>query len=92
MDNNTYTFTLTKNAIVNLIVDYADHLLDLREDEPYVAFANSTQVFTEDYAYDTGFCAAAELWMKALGISPESNMVQDIINIIEKRRELDEQN
>ena len=68
MEKKTFTFTLTKNAITNLIVNYADEFLRSREAET-----------TEDYAYATGFCAAAESWMKTLGISPESNMVQDIL-------------
>lgn len=70
------TFTLTKTAILNLTVNYANQLLDTRESET-----------TEDFAYATGFCAASELWLKALGISPESNFVKEIINKCDKLRE-----
>ena len=59
----------TENNITRLIVNYGFNIWGLAEAET-----------TEDFAYARGYIAAAESWMKALGISPESDTVKNIIN------------
>lgn len=71
--DKTYTFTLTENELRNLIYDYANEYYDVQ------------------YHYSesaSGYCNCARNWMNVLGISPESNFVQEIIyNVCYKDKE-----
>lgn len=59
------TFTLTENAVKNLISSYAYHRVSLEKNG--------------NYNYHVAACATAENWMRAIGIDPESNFVMEII-------------
>ena len=79
-----YTFTLTENALKNLISTYAHHKIICEEyqveyEDDYSILFDSTA-----YAHRSACCQTAEEWMNVLGISPESNFVAEII---EKERE-----
>ena len=79
-----YTFTLTENALKNLVSTYADHKVQKEkylEDVDYDEYLLKEDI---DYQFYVAYCHAAEEWMRAIGIHPESNFVTDII---EKERE-----
>ena len=59
------TFTLTENAVKNLISNYAYHVLMCEKNENYVRHVAA--------------CSMAEQWMRAIGIDPQSNYVTEII-------------
>ena len=70
--------TLTENAVTNLIYDYAHHRVNVENDEDGSC--------TETYGIDLVYCQAVEAWMNAIGISPQSNFVTEIINKERERR------
>lgn len=64
----TYKFTLTENAIHNLMNSYVDHkkaIMDIEEE-------NSEEEMFEDidYNFHAGCCETAEAYMRVLGVSP----------------------
>ena len=83
-------FKITENALRNLITTYAVHKLQAQEIEKtneFFAdkFGNEENLYDDpDYQSEMAFCASSEEWMRAIGISPESNFVEEII---EKERE-----
>lgn len=69
------TFTTTRTILKNLLVDYATQLNVVRESE------EDGDCDLEDYSYAIGYTNAVKRWLNsALGISPESDFVQNIIN------------
>ena len=70
-----YTFTLTENAIRNLVSTYASHKVMLEDDDCYGS----------EYEFHSGCCQTAENWMNTLGISPYSNFVTEIIEKEEEK-------
>lgn len=73
------TFTITGNAVKNLINTYADHKLMC---EWYEENMDEDELdFDVEYTYHSACCATAEDWMRAIGISPESNFVAKIIDM-----------
>jgi hypothetical protein len=69
-------FKLTENAVKNLLSTYADHYLMRKEYE---------DCFGSEWEFHNVACHIAEDWMRAIGIHPDSNFVQ---KIIEKEKEL----
>jgi len=78
-------FKISYNAVVNLVHTYAVNKISA---EDYfnnsIAFCDEDDLYDDpDYAHHMAYCYASEEWMRAIGISPESNFVQ---NIIDKER------
>lgn len=71
-------YTLTENALKNLVSTYASHRIACEE------FDKEDDLDNPEYLFDLACCQTAEDWMRAIGIHPESNFVTDII---EKERE-----
>ena len=67
-----YFLTVTETTLRNLITVYAEHKLVCEKYE-----TDDTE-YDADYDYHLGNCYAAETWMSALGISPDSDYVHDI--------------
>lgn len=65
------TFTLSETALKNLIVEYANAYYDVQYHYSYSA---------------SGYCNCAKDWMNALGICPESEFVQDIVDNVYNRK------
>ena len=78
------TFTITENAVKNLINTYADHKLMCEWHEENI---DEDELFDDpEYSHHSACCATAENWMKAIGISPSSNYVVSVINKKRERR------
>lgn len=67
-----FNFTVPETTLRNLITVYADHKLVCKKYE-----TDDTE-YDADYDYHLGRCYEAETWMRALGISPDSDYVHDI--------------
>lgn len=76
-----FNFTVPETTIRNLITVYAGHKLVCEKYE-----TDDTE-YNADYDYHLGNCYAAETWMRALGISPDSNYVYDIYEMEKASRE-----
>ena len=78
------TFTITENAVKNLLSIYADHYLmaeEMEKDtEEYDLYDDA------DYAHHKACCYIGEDWMRGIGINPQSNYVMEIINKERERR------
>lgn len=81
-ENTTRTFTVTNNALTNVLVSYAGHKLAAEEYyNDALEFGKEDELYDDaDYAHHTAYCAAAQEWMRMLGISPDCNFVSEIIN------------
>jgi len=79
-----YTFTISENALINLITDYAiniincDRFYDVYEDGSYMGNPYYHKYYEAKYE--------AEKWMSVLGISPDSNFVTDIVKKEREKR------
>ena len=79
-----YTFTVSENALINLITDYAinkincDRFYDVYEDGSYMG----NPYYHKYYEAKT----EAEKWMSVLGISHNSNFVMEIVEKIREER------
>lgn len=78
-------FKITENALTNLIISYSDHKLMC---EAYEAeYDLDCDLYNDpDYSHHAAYCHAFEEWMRAMGISPESNFVTGIIEKERQRR------
>ena len=72
--------TITANAIDNLLDSYADHKAMMKIFENEVDFDIDKLENDMEYMYHRGFCEAAERWMKCAGISPDSPIVENMVN------------
>ena len=72
-------FTISYNAVVNLLHDYASHKLMCEEYEGDERYEEYDLYDDAEYSHHAACCATAENWLRAIGISPESNCVQEII-------------
>ena len=76
-------FKITNAAIENLIRTYANHKLACEELEKKLVNMLFAKYDDLAYAHHAAYCHASEEWMSAIGISPNSNFVN---NIIEEER------
>lgn len=76
-----YTFTISENALINLITDYAINRVDC--EKFYEIYENGSYMGNPYYHEYYKAKSEAEKWMSVLGISPNSNFVMDIV---EKRK------
>ena len=74
------TFTLTENAVKDLIATYADHKRQCMQFEEEVDYDEYELENDIDYQFNMAYCHAAEEWMRAIGISQDSYFVQNIIH------------
>lgn len=73
-------FTITENAIKNLISTYANHKVKAEKVLEENDYDEELLYDDVDYQFNMGCCHTAEEWMRSIGISPESNFVQEIVN------------
>jgi hypothetical protein len=71
--------TLTKNAIKNLVSTYAIHYVMCKEYEENDLYDEIDLYDDVEYSHHKAYCAAAEEWMRAIGIDHQSNFVMEII-------------
>jgi hypothetical protein len=68
---------ITRNAVENLINEYAIHKTQenlARRNADYNELSEDTE-----FMYHAGFCRCAESWLRSIGISLESPMVEKMI-------------
>lgn len=70
---------ITGNAIENLLDSYADHKAMMKAYEEEVEFDIDKLENNAEYMYHRGFCESSERWIKCLGISPNSLIVEEMI-------------
>lgn len=68
--------TIAANAIENLLDSYADHKAMMKTYEEEVDFDIDKLANDMEYMYHKGFCEAAERWIRCMGISPDSPVVE----------------
>lgn len=73
-------FTITENAIKNLISTYADHKVQVEKTLEENDYDEELLYDDVDYQFNMGCCQTAEDWMRTIGISPESNFVQEVVD------------
>lgn len=78
---------ITENALMNLLTTYANHRVAC---ERIIEEAESDEELVDlyddpDYSHHAAYCHSSEEWMGAMGISPESNFVEEILEK-ERRR------
>jgi hypothetical protein len=71
--------TITANAIENLLDSYADHKAMMKIYEEEVDFDIDKLANDMEYMYHRGFCESSERWIKCLGMSPESPVIEKMI-------------
>ena len=77
-EKNMKEFKITNTAMENLIHTYADHKIACEEIEKECEY--DFDLYDDpDYSHHAAYCHASEEWMSAIGISPNSNFVNNII-------------
>lgn len=71
--------TITGNAIENLLDSYADHKAMMKTYEDEVDFDVDKLENDAEYMYHRGFCESSKQWMKCLGISPDSPIIEIMV-------------
>lgn len=71
--------TITANAIENLLNSYADHKAMMKTYEEEAEFDIDKLENDEEYMYHRGFCESSERWIRCIGLSPESPIVEKMI-------------
>lgn len=66
---------ISRNIIENMMMVYIDHKKILNEYE----FETDEREMEEDanYNFHRGCCETAESWMRAVGVSPNCNFIQE---------------
>lgn len=62
---------ITKNALENLMLIYVDHK------KMMIEYENRNLTDCEDYGFRKGCCNTAENWMRAVGVSPYCNFIEE---------------
>lgn len=70
---------ITGNAIENLLMEYADHKMQVKL---YMADEDNVDELenNSEFMYHYGFCECAKRWMRCIGISPNSPKIEQMIN------------
>lgn len=65
---------ISKNVIENMMLEYINHKQILNEYESEM----DEREMEEDanYNFHRGCCETAEIWMRAVGVSPDCNFIQ----------------
>lgn len=76
--------TITGNAIENLLDSYVDHKVMMKTYEDEVAFDECRVRLHKlennaEYMYHRGCCETAESWIRCIGISPSSPIIEKMI-------------
>lgn len=66
---------ISRNVIENMMIAYIDHKKILNEYESEM----DEREMEEDanYNFHSGCCETAESWMRAIGVSPDCNFIQE---------------
>nr|DAQ21553.1 MAG TPA: hypothetical protein [Caudoviricetes sp.] len=66
---------ISKNVIENMMMIYIDHKKILNE---YESEMNEREMEEDaNYNFHRGCCETAESWMRAIGVSPNCNFIQE---------------
>lgn len=66
---------ISKNVIENMMMIYIDHKKILNE---YESEMNEREMEEDaNYNFHIGCCETAESWMRAIGVSPNCNFIQE---------------
>lgn len=66
---------ISKNVIENMMMIYIDHKKILNEYESEMD--EREMEGDENYNFHRGCCETAESWMRAIGVSPNCNFIQE---------------
>ena len=66
---------ISRNAIENMMITYIDHKKMLNEYE--LEMDERELEDNADYNFHRGCCETAESWMRAVGVSPNCNFIQE---------------
>ena len=66
---------ISRNAIENMMITYIDHKKMLNEYESEIDERELED--SADYNFHRGCCETAESWMRAVGVSPNCNFIQE---------------
>lgn len=66
---------ISRNVIENMMLVYIDHKKILNE---YESEMNEREMEEDtEYNFHRGCCETAESWMRAIGVSPNCNFIQE---------------
>ncbi len=71
--------TITANAIENLLESYAEHKAMVNKYIEEADYDVDKLESDAEFMYHNGFCESSERWIRCLGISPESPIVEKMI-------------
>ncbi len=70
---------ITGNAIENLLISYADHKAQEKSFIEETNFDIDKLEADSEFMYHKGFCECAERWIRCIGISPNSSIIEQMI-------------
>ena len=70
---------ITGNAIENLLISYADHKAQEKLFIEETNFDIDKLESNSEFMYHKGFCECAERWIRCIGISPNSPIIEQMI-------------
>lgn len=75
MLNGGYIMGINKNVIENMMLVYIDHKKILNG---YKSEMEEREIEEDtNYNFHRGCCETAETWMRAVGVSPDCNFIQE---------------
>ena len=75
MLNGGYIMGINKNVIENMVLVYIDHKKILNG---YKSEMEEREMEEDaNYNFHRGCCETAETWMRAVGVSPDCNFIQE---------------
>lgn len=76
---------ITKNALENLMITYAEHkkaMIEYEKDydsacDRFYGESDKEYENNPEYMFHKGCCETAEDWMRSIGVSPQCNFIMD---------------